>query len=230
MSGGAESGTPVTEQTVEQVVRHRLSAALGGRRGMLEGAVPTLAFTLTWVLTNHLELSLALGVGAASALLVVRIVQRTSVQYVLNAFLVIGIAAIFALRSGRAEDAFLPGILYNAGYFVVLAGSALVRWPIVGFMIGSVTGDPTGWHKNPQIVRLCSLLTWLLALPCVLRVAVQYPLWKAGEAGLLGLAKLAMGWPLQVAALAAMVWVLARDRTPITPSSDLAAAGPGDRT
>jgi hypothetical protein len=212
-----ESGTPVTEQTVEQVVRHRLSSALGGRRGMLEGAVPTLAFTLSWIFTSHLQLSLGLGVGAALALLVLRLVQRTSVQYVINAFIAIGIAALFALRSGRAEDAFLPGILYNAGYFVVLAGSAVVRWPVVGFMIGSVTGDPTGWHKNPQIVRLCSLLTWILAVPCVIRVVVQYPLWAAGEAGLLGFAKIALGWPLQVAALGAMVWVLARNHTPLEP-------------
>jgi hypothetical protein len=226
MSGGT-SNPPVTEQTIEQVVRHRLSAALGGRRGMLEGAVPTLAFTLTWVLTHHLELSLGLGVGSAVALLVVRLVQRSSVQYVLNAFIVIGIAAIFALRSGRAEDAFLPGILYNAGYFVVLAVSTLVRWPIVGFMIGGVTGDPTGWRRNPQVVRLCSLLTWLLALPCLLRVAVQYPLWQAGEAGLLGVAKLAMGWPLQVAALAAMVWVLSRDRTPVGSGDELWARQDG---
>lgn len=214
-----ESG-PVTEQTVEQVVRRQLSAALGGRRGMLEGAVPTLAFTLSWIFTSQLRLSLGLGIGAALGLLILRLVQRSSVQYVVNAFIAIGIAALFALRSGEAEDAFLPGILYNAGYFVVLAGSALVRWPIVGFMIGGVTGDPTGWHKNPQIVRLCSLLTWILAVPCVVRVAVQYPLWAAGEAGLLGFAKIALGWPLQVAALAVMVWVLARNHTPLDPTTE----------
>jgi hypothetical protein len=31
----------------------------------------------------------------------------------------------------------------------------------------------------------------------------------------LGILKIAMGWPLQLAALAAMVWVLSRDRTPV---------------
>ena len=30
------------QPTVEEVVRHRLSEALGGRRGMVEGAVPTI--------------------------------------------------------------------------------------------------------------------------------------------------------------------------------------------
>jgi hypothetical protein len=33
----------------------------------------------------------------------------------------------------------------------------------------------------------------------------------------LGVSKIAMGWPLQVAALGGMVWLLARNRTPVDP-------------
>ena len=80
-------------------------------------------------------------------------------------------------------------------------------------MIGSVTGDPTGWHKDGRMVRLCAKLTYILAVPCVLRVLVQYPLYRADLTGWLGAAKLVMGWPLQIAALAFMVWVLSRDET-----------------
>ena len=73
-------------------------------------------------------------------------------------------------------------------------------------------------------MRLCSRLTWLLALPCLARVVVQGPIYLAGRNGwwstdsavaALGVTKLAMGWPLQLAALAAMLWVLTRNRTPI---------------
>ncbi|MBB6171238.1 hypothetical protein HNR23_001298 [Nocardiopsis mwathae] len=209
----------VSEQTVEAVVRAQLSKALGGKRGMVEAAVPTIAFTVTYIVSQHLQLALGLGVGAAVALALVRIVQRSSVQFVFNSLFGIGIAAIFALRSGEAEDAFLPGIIYNAVYALVLIGTIVIRWPAVGLLIGSVTGDPTGWRDNPAVVKLSSRLTWLLVLPCVIRVAVQYPLWAAASYGiadtfaLLGIAKIAMGWPLQVAALAAMVWLLARGRT-----------------
>ena len=41
-------------------------------------------------------------------------------------------------------------------------------WPLVGFMVGSVTGDPTAWHADKQVVRLCAQLTWLLALSMAL--------------------------------------------------------------
>ncbi len=207
--------------TVEGIVRAQLSKALGGKRGMLEGAVPTLGFTTCWISTHDLRLSLAVSGALAVGLLLVRLLQRSTVQFVVNSIVGIAIAAVFALRSGRAEDAFLPGLIYNAVYAVVLSGSALARWPLVGFMIGGVTGDLTGWHKDRRLVRLCATLTWLLAIPCIFRVLVQYPLWASGEAGWLGVAKLAMGWPLQLAALATMVWVLSRNETPVratTPS------------
>jgi hypothetical protein len=56
----------------------------------------------------------------------------------------------------------------------------------------------------------------------VLRVAVQYPLWLSGEemVAWLGAAKLALGWPLQVGALATMVWLLSRNATPLRPADE----------
>ncbi|WP_116026364.1 DUF3159 domain-containing protein [Thermomonospora umbrina] len=206
---------PVTQDTVEAAVRAQLTKALGGVRGMVEAAVPTIGFTLTYVLSDRLKAALAVGVVAAVVLLVIRVVQRSTPQFVLNSLMGIGIAAFFALRSGKAEDAFLPGILYNAVYAGGMTLSVLVRWPVVGFIIGSVTGDPTAWRSDPGIVRLCSRLTLILIVPCAVRVIVQYPLYLAGQVGWLGATKIALGWPLQVAALAAMVWVLARGRTPL---------------
>jgi hypothetical protein len=208
-------GKAAVYDTVEEAVRAQLSKALGGARGVVEAAIPTIGFTVSWIVTKELKLSLGIGAGLAVLLLVIRLAQRSTVQFVLNSIFGIAIAALFALRSGKAEDAFLPGILYNAGYAAAMLLSIVVRWPLVGFIIGSVTGDPTAWHRDRETVRLCSRLTWLLLIPCLIRVAVQYPLYLAGHVAWLGAAKVALGWPLQVAALAAMVWLLARGRTPL---------------
>ncbi|MCW2945497.1 MAG: hypothetical protein JWR24_2214 [Actinoallomurus sp.] len=210
--------------TVEEAVRAQLVKALGGTRGVIEAAIPTIGFTVSWVVTKELKVSLGIGAGLALVLLVMRLVQRSTVQFVLNSIFGIAIAAFFALRSGKAADAFLPGILYNAGYAAAMLLSIVVRWPLVGFIIGSVTGDPTAWHRDRDIVRLCSKLTWLLLIPCLVRVAVQYPLYLAGHVGWLGAAKVLLGWPLQVAALAVMAWLLARGRTPLQPGAPTSEA------
>lgn len=222
-------------------MREQLSKALGGRRGMFEAAVPTLLFTVLWLSTRELQLALVVSLAAAAALLVARLVQRSAVQFCVNAIVGIGIGWFFvnlsARNGGSVDDQalayFLPGILYNSGYAVLMALSCLVGWPLVGFMVGSVTGDPTAWHADQQIVRLCTRLTWLLALPCLVRVVVQAPLWLAAKAGsldvdttvaALGVLKIGLGWPLQLAALATMVWLLARNHTPI-PQGPATAAG-----
>lgn len=213
------STADVAHATVEAAVRAQLAKALGGKRGIVEAAVPTIVFTGMWIATSELKLSLIVSIAAAVVLLLIRLAQRTTPQFVLNSLIGIGIGAFFATRSGEAKDVFLPGIYYNAGYAAVMLLSIVVRWPLVGFIIGSVTGDPTAWRGDSGMVRLCSRLTWLLMLPCVLRVVVQLPLYWADQVTALGIAKVALGWPLQVASLAAMIWVLARGRTPIRPAA-----------
>ncbi len=176
----SDAQAPTTSvDTVEAVVRSQLSKALGGRRGMVEAAVPTIMFTILWLTTKELQTALVVSVAAALVLLVARLVQRSTVQFVLNALFGIGIGWFFVTMSARsggsADDQalayFLPGIIYNSGYSVVLVFTILIGWPIVGFMVGSVTGDPTAWHEDKQVVRLCSLLTWVLVAPCLIRVA-----------------------------------------------------------
>jgi hypothetical protein len=226
----------VAAETVESVVRAQLAKALGGKRGMLEAAVPTIAFTVTYLSTKDLRTALVLSVSAALVSLVVRLVQRSTPQFVINSLIGIGIGALFAYRSaqggGDASDNalayFLPGLIYNAGYAVVMTVTIVAGWPVVGFMVGSVAGDPTAWHKDEQIVRLCRNLTWMLVLPCVVRVAVQLPIYLGGRSAedassyiaALGVSKIVMGWPLQLAALGGMVWLLARNHTPVDPEHE----------
>lgn len=237
MSGAsaAEGGVaPASPPSVEQLVRDQLSKALGGVRGMLEAAVPTIAFTVLFLLTHELKRALIGSIACAAALLLVRLIQRSNPQFVLNSFLGIGVGALFAWRAARGggdagEQAlayFLPGIWYNGIYAVVMVFTIAIGWPLVGFMVGGVTGEPTAWRSDPGMTRLCGRLTWLLAIPCILRVVVQAPIYLAGRydwwstdsaVALLATSKLGMGWPLQVAALAAMVWLLSRNSTASAP-------------
>ena len=215
--------TASAQATVEQVVRAQLSKALGGPRGIVESAVPTALFTVLFLVTDQIRVSLIVSIAVTAALLLVRVVQRSTTQFVLNALFGIGIGAFFAYRAsqsgGSEEDVaravFTPGLIYNGVYAAVIVLTIVIGWPIVGFMVGSVMGDPTAWHSDKAMVRLCSQLTWVLAIPCVIRVAVQLPLWLDHQIGLLGASKIALGWPLQLASFAVMGWLLSRNRTPI---------------
>jgi hypothetical protein len=201
---------------------------------MVEAALPTITFTFTYVFTKDLRLAIGLSLAGAIVMLGIRLAQRGTLQYVLNALFGIGVGCFFVWLGGRhGGDAshralayFVPGLLYNFGYAIVMIVSILVRWPVVGFVVGAVSDEPFEWRRDRQVVRLCSHLTWILVAPCVLRVIVQVPIYLSGRAAenadpyvtALGIAKVAMGWPLQVAALTVMVWLLAQNRTPVDAS------------
>jgi hypothetical protein len=62
--------------------------------------------------------------------------------------------------------------------------------------VGAATGDLTGWRQVPEQRRAYTLATWFFAAVFAVRIAVQVPLYLAGQVAALGIAKLALGWPL----------------------------------
>ena len=216
--GSTAAGAVTSLPTVEEVIRHRLATALGGWRGSVESALPVVAFVVLWTARHDLRLAVLASVAVVAALAVVRLVQRQSLRFIGSAALATAIAAFFALRSGRAEDAFLPGILVSCGYGVAALLSVLLRWPLVGFVVAAgdpgLADDPLRWRRDPAMVRVCSRLTWVLVATYAVRVAVMLPLYLAHEVTLLGVAKVALGWPLWLAAVAVMGALLVRGATP----------------
>lgn len=200
---------------VEEFVRYQLGQTLGGIRGMLESAVPFIGFTIAWVIGRQLYPALAVAVGTALVMGVIRMIQRQSLKFVGQAIIPTGIAALVATRTGRAQDIFLPGILYNGALAALSILTIVIRKPLVGFIIGAAINDPTGWMKDKGLVRMSTKLTAVLAVPYVLRFVIQLPLFLSGQVVWLGVAKVVLGWPLLLAALAVIGLLLSKGRTPI---------------
>ena len=117
------------------------------------------------------------------------------------------------MRTGRAQDIFLPGILYNGALAALSLVTVAIGKPLVGFIIGAAVGDPTGWTKDRGLVKMTSKLTLVLAVPYLTRFVIQLPLFLAGQVILLGVAKVVLGWPMLIAALS-------RDRGDVVEGQD----------
>jgi Protein of unknown function (DUF3159) len=215
-------------QYVEEFVRYQLSKSLGGARGMIESALPFIAFTIVWVIARQLYPAVGAALATALLLALIRLVQRQSIKYVVQAVIPTAIAVLIATRTGRAQDVFLPGILYNGALAVLSLFTVAIRKPLVGFIIGAAVGDPTGWMRDRGLVKMTSKLTLVLAIPYVARFVIQLPLFLTGQVVLLAVAKVVLGWPMLIAALTVIGLMLSKGRTPMEDSAlgSPAAAAP----
>jgi len=206
--------------TVESLIRERLSSAVGGARGSFEAALPTVAFVGAWTWRHNVKIAVIASAVIVVILLIVRLATRQTPRYVLSAVLATAVAAFFALRSGRPEAAFLPGILTSAAWGAVALLSVVVRWPLVGFIVAAgdpqLAEDPTAWRRDRGLVTVCQRLTMVLVALYAVRVVIMFPLYLAGQVTLLGVTKIALGWPAYLCAVAIMGTMLVRGKTPLT--------------
>jgi hypothetical protein len=177
-----------------------LATTLGGWRGLIESAAPTLVFVLIFTFGGkNLQPALVSAVAVGLVLTLARLIRRQTLQQVLSGLFGLVIAAWFSSRTGKAEDFFLPGIITNVAYAAAFLVSILFRFPLVGFIVGGLQGDLFGWRNNPAKLKLFRMLTWWWVGSYLFRVVVQYPLYLAKQVEILGTIKIVMGWPLYIA-------------------------------
>ncbi|CAN5391735.1 DUF3159 domain-containing protein [soil metagenome] len=187
----------------ETPTAHSLLRAMGGVRGLVESILPGLAFLVIYTLTRNLTPSVVAPVAVALVFILVRAVSRSAVMPAIVGLLGVAISAALALFTGRAEDNFLPGLVINAVSVAVLLGSIVARWPLIGLIVGVLTGDATGWKHDPAKFRVVLIATWCWVGLFGLRLGVELPLYLTGNAEALASMKLLLGVPLY----AGMLWV-----------------------
>ena len=174
-------------------------AAFGGRRGLAETGLPSVLFILVYGITRNLTGAIWSAIAVAAVLSAVRLVKRDTLQHALSGLVGVLVCAAVAHFSGQAKGFYLPGVLLNIGEAILFSGSALLRWPIVGVVLGPVTGEMMAWREHPDRMRAFTLATWMLAAMFVLRVCVEVPLYLSGQVDALGVAKIILGYPLYLA-------------------------------
>lgn len=196
-SAGSTDHSPKVDAESLGVDREMLDRAIGGWRGMIDSGVPAAVFVIAYMLTSQqLRPSLIAALVSGAIIALVRVVRREPLQQVVTGFFGVAVSALVATRTGRAEDYFLVGILINVGYLAAYVISGVLRWPILGLVIGYVRGDATGWRDDPRQYRAYATASWIWAGMFGIRLLVQLPMYFAGAVGMLGAAKLVMGWPM----------------------------------
>nr|WP_244367849.1 DUF3159 domain-containing protein [Micromonospora echinofusca] len=205
-----------------------MSTLLGGRRGAVDATLPPVAFTAGWLLGGH---SIWAGVIAAvvtgTALAGWRLRRGDRPRSVLIGLLAVCVAALIALRTGRAVDFFLIQVVSNAASALAWVASIVIRWPLLGVVVGIALGQRTRWRRDPALLRAYSRASWFWAATYALRVAVFVPLYYGGQVVALAAARLALTWPLVATALAVSWWIIRRSlpaghpgiRHPVVPTA-----------
>lgn len=197
--------------------------AMGGWRGILESVLPSLAFVIIFTIRPEpLLLSLGISVGLAAVFTIVRLVQKSPPSAALGGLIAAVAAAALALWTGRGADNFVPGLITNAVYGSVILVSALIGWSLIGLAVGFLMGEGTTWRNDRRKRRAYFWLGIAWAALFFTRLAVQLPLYLAGDVTALGTLKLIMGLPL-FAPLIAVTWLVVRALHPRAPAREDAA-------
>ena len=196
-----------------------LVEALGGKRGLIDSGLPAVVFvfvnSVVTALSDRdtgLRSALVAAVLSGVAVVVLRVLRKEPLQQAVSGFLGLGLAVFFALRSGEARGFFLPGIWINVGYGLLFLGSALIGRPIVGAIYAAVDGTVHRWREDARLRRVFAFASVGWALVFASRAAVQGTLYVMDRPGLLAAARLLMGWPLTIAAVAITVAGVKRAR------------------
>ena len=178
-----------------------LDKAIGGWRGLIDSALPSMLFILIFVFQKNLNNALVASLAIGGVLLVIRSFERKSLTQVFSGFIGLTISVFLTWRTKDASNFFLTGIVTNGIYGFFLLISVLIRKPLIGYLVGSLVGDTSGWLKHPLLVRAYTTVTWLWVAVFSLRLLVQIPLYLNDNIALLGTVKIFMGWPLYLFAV-----------------------------
>ena len=214
------SDEPTSDEAEERPERAErsmptLMEQMGGLSGIVASTVPIAVFVIANILFElqpALIAALVAGVGVA----IFRVVRKQPLQPAISGLVGVGVCAFIAYRTGEARGFYLPGLLYSAALGLAFLVSIVVRWPLAGVIWNGINGHGQGWRKNPRMLKAYSWASALWALVFAARLVVQGFLYNADEETWLGIARLAMGYPLIGVAILGTILAVRRADRPVT--------------
>ncbi len=207
---------PFAEQMAQQ---------LGGMKGIIESGIPVTVFVMAnlvlgWLMPSPpaaerftLKIAITAAVAVAIAIAVMRLARKESVRFAVNGLFGIALGAWLAWDTGEERAFYLPGILITLGYVGLLLGSIVIGHPLVGWMWTIIANGGKGeWRADARLRRVFGWLTGLWATVFLLKASIQSALYYADYPTALGVARIALGYPVFALLIAVSFWAIRRTR------------------
>jgi hypothetical protein len=204
----------------QQGDKEKIVSAFGGKKGLFDAGFPALVFLISFNITKDLWNSLIASVIISAVVTIIRLVMKDTIQHALSGFIGTLISAWFANRTGNPSDVFLPKLLTNLAYGSVYLIANLLRWPILGLMLGPILGENLSWRNDPARRAAYIRASWIWVGLFFGRLIVQFPIYLSDNVNLLGAVNLAMGYPLFFATVYGSWMVLKGVPTTVPPAQE----------
>lgn len=180
--------------SVNDEIREEIAGLFVGDRTLGDSLAPPLLFVAVNAVSS---LGMAAGVAIASGVLVALWRVRTGQQviYALAGIGAVGFAAFLALRSGRAESYFLPGIVSALAYAGGTLVSILVKRPLTGWTSRLYRRWPLDWYWRDDVRPAYSRVSWLWFWYFAIRGGVSAWLFVVEQPEILAVWKTLTSWP-----------------------------------
>ena len=187
-----------------------LFSAIGGWRTVAESIASRALFLVAYLVTGNVLMSALLTVGGVFVFAVVRLCTGAKVWQPVIGLAVVGVSALAAGSSGQAVDFYLPSIVLQAGGCLLFMMSIVVRWPIVGLVVGTVRGQNLAWRQDCGQRRRYSFCTAVFMAKFAIATAVLVPLYLAGSVVSLGIVATLLGGAPAAGVCAYLCWRILR--------------------
>jgi hypothetical protein len=194
---------------MQEEEKAKVVTALGGKKGIIDSTIPSLIFLLTYNITHNLKACLYISIATAALLMIWRLIKRDTLTHSISGFIGIAFCGWFAWKTGEAKDYYAPSLWKNSAFALVYLISILIKWPLIGVLLGPILGENLNWRKNPARMAAYKKATWIWFALFAIRLVVQYPLFKANQLNALGIANIFLGFPLYLATLWG-TWIVIR--------------------
>ena len=212
-----EPPAPLVSDERRELYRRQMLSSIGGWSGTVIAAIPTVVFVVVNAAAKNLRLAVIAPIATAVLLALYRMARKQPVQQALGSVLGVVVAAAVAGGTGQAKGYFLLGIITSFVYGGAFLLSIAVRRPVVGLAWEfldptSVPSDPQPWQRRRPLLRAYDLATLGGVIVFAARGIVQLTLYNSNATGWLAFARIAMGYPLYIAAVGAGFWIVTRAR------------------